>query len=814
MLDYYSRNDIFQQEYEDAFFQFFGEGKALEFLETRVSMTDMEETVFDEWFLFEFRLEDGYTPLEHCIAVNPLRLSEKELLVYRELKQGFFDMFEVLEVRAGEILSLRSLRKEKTFLVYDRSGSESLLKGDWITARIGKRNKTEYEIIGGAVLKLPVAFGPGMQAALRKEHPRLTLLDVRELFFSNTDTNKKGDRSEKSKKAVSLEESERRLAKLLSENGMSGYIDVPRIRRLLEENGPIDSLAVTALLIGLVADEKREVDSYAVSKKLTSSLSDFSNALPKRFLGGKSSAEAKNEALNRNESDCEVIDRFDINEWGEYYEKGLAAFKRNDKKGALKEYREAFASLLRHQTTYRAVFRLFANMGTALLADGNEYAGLWMLRKAQQLNPQYDFAKRQLKRYEEGEFDFMVKSATLSNIKDSLEDKRLPGNRWDLYEIEDEERWPTEKIIRKLKQFGISVSKSEFSEWTKNTYSASDVAEQFLYPRYQGSDDDEDFVWMATLSLWKRWTPDAFCQEIFSDWLYGLETLLEEQGSRKTWSTKRLLKATDYLAHTERLFREAPDVFFDGWKELSGQYQDDMGILEWVLIECLHHPDMRSMALSLLDAARTRLKHPFLESVRIVKLYTDGDARFRTALQETSRNYPYDAYVYLDLFFEIPEGDEHRAIEEELLEKALCSVKEREKLGMFDLPYRSETIYEDYEAVFSELLDRYAGTGKYDEIDREWLSVQERKEILDTSPLEEDREKHFSKMMNEINQKRLEKEPGYQYAQFLEPFGICFDHPLEVPTQMTVIRADGRKIGRNEPCYCGSGKKFKKCCGG
>ncbi len=23
----------------------------------------------------------------------------------------------------------------------------------------------------------------------------------------------------------------------------------------------------------------------------------------------------------------------------------------------------------------------------------------------------------------------------------------------------------------------------------------------------------------------------------------------------------------------------------------------------------------------------------------------------------------------------------------------------------------------------------------------------------------------------------------------------------------------GRKVGRNEPCPCGSGKKFKRCCG-
>ena len=34
----------------------------------------------------------------------------------------------------------------------------------------------------------------------------------------------------------------------------------------------------------------------------------------------------------------------------------------------------------------------------------------------------------------------------------------------------------------------------------------------------------------------------------------------------------------------------------------------------------------------------------------------------------------------------------------------------------------------------------------------------------------------------------------------------------EVPVQQTV-RREGPKIGRNDPCPCGSGKKYKKCCG-
>lgn len=36
---------------------------------------------------------------------------------------------------------------------------------------------------------------------------------------------------------------------------------------------------------------------------------------------------------------------------------------------------------------------------------------------------------------------------------------------------------------------------------------------------------------------------------------------------------------------------------------------------------------------------------------------------------------------------------------------------------------------------------------------------------------------------------------------------------LGEPTNRTPLERHGRKIGRNEPCSCRSGKKYKKCCG-
>ena len=37
------------------------------------------------------------------------------------------------------------------------------------------------------------------------------------------------------------------------------------------------------------------------------------------------------------------------------------------------------------------------------------------------------------------------------------------------------------------------------------------------------------------------------------------------------------------------------------------------------------------------------------------------------------------------------------------------------------------------------------------------------------------------------------------------------EEPLPPPVEP--IRSDEKAVGRNDPCPCGSGKKYKKCCG-
>jgi len=47
----------------------------------------------------------------------------------------------------------------------------------------------------------------------------------------------------------------------------------------------------------------------------------------------------------------------------------------------------------------------------------------------------------------------------------------------------------------------------------------------------------------------------------------------------------------------------------------------------------------------------------------------------------------------------------------------------------------------------------------------------------------------------------------------LAPAGLMGDPEDEPSAQPQTVRREGPKVGRNDPCPCGSGKKYKKCCG-
>jgi SEC-C motif domain protein len=51
----------------------------------------------------------------------------------------------------------------------------------------------------------------------------------------------------------------------------------------------------------------------------------------------------------------------------------------------------------------------------------------------------------------------------------------------------------------------------------------------------------------------------------------------------------------------------------------------------------------------------------------------------------------------------------------------------------------------------------------------------------------------------------------HEFSQFRKEDGIWYFSDGK-PPERTVVRSEA-KVGRNDPCPCGSGKKYKKCCG-
>ena len=52
----------------------------------------------------------------------------------------------------------------------------------------------------------------------------------------------------------------------------------------------------------------------------------------------------------------------------------------------------------------------------------------------------------------------------------------------------------------------------------------------------------------------------------------------------------------------------------------------------------------------------------------------------------------------------------------------------------------------------------------------------------------------------------------HEIAEFVREDGRWYFKDGQAPQPVQAVR-QGPKIGRNDPCTCGSGKKYKKCCG-
>ena len=106
-----------------------------------------------------------------------------------------------------------------------------------------------------------------------------------------------------------------------------------------------------------------------------------------------------------------------------------------------------------------------------------------------------------------------------------------------------------------------------------------------------------------------------------------------------------------------------------------------------------------------------------------------------------------------------------------------------------------------------------------DEVDadatREWADTTEwlKLEILDTKAGGEEDDAGEVEFIARFRDKTSREHNHHERSRFVKREGRWYYKDGDVQKQAPAVRA-APKVGRNDQCPCGSGKKFKKCCAG
>jgi len=344
-----------------------------------------------------------------------------------------------------------------------------------------------------------------------------------------------------------------------------------------------------------------------------------------------------------------------------------------------------------------------------------------------------------------------------------------------------------EALLGKLAAMGLSMDREEFLRRTRSCLSAQEMAETvYNDPPRQLSTEEMDWVWIAFTCLWERWSPERLSFEMLDDRMqegYKAQARGDEEAACRLWMETwngvwAVVEARHLLSVGEF------DGLFCGTNSLFNWVQD-------FLIQ-LHNAGLREKAfhlerLAVLETLMGRFelgsllpgcRKDLAETYFSLGLPDKAEKLYRQWLQETPR-WGWGWIGWADGYaFDAPDGMKDLLRAEQILKQGLAVP------GV-----------EDRQFLLERLGDLYEKTGRAGE----------------------------AKAVREDLQRLARPRPAPTSTPTL---------PLvaPVPPRTAGMRHEGRgmlarflgeraqtssarRVGRNDPCPCGSGKKFKKCCG-
>jgi tetratricopeptide (TPR) repeat protein len=316
-------------------------------------------------------------------------------------------------------------------------------------------------------------------------------------------------------------------------------------------------------------------------------------------------------------------------------------------------------------------------------------------------------------------------------------------------------------LLYNLSSLGINLGREELKEYFENNPSSQQVAEQF-YKKYKLKDSNSDACWHAITILWKRWCPD--------------------------------------IPHLESL----DDKMQEGYSLLHDAKKEDEAIKKWREYWIDAKWMMKRWGVTTIQA----FDHQFPQSQCLFNWSQDYDEALHNAALD-NKSYDNERLSFCAELVELLDETDLLTIQNVRRSIAECHYN----LGR---PEITDNLYRQWLTEnpnwswgwigWADCYSFFKGASAENLLKAESI-LREALKIGDI----EDMDAILDRLLDVC--KQMKSEAGItEVAQRIR----SLPHAIKQVKQRLnpFANDDGKsRTGRNEPCPCGSGKKFKKCCG-
>jgi hypothetical protein len=359
----------------------------------------------------------------------------------------------------------------------------------------------------------------------------------------------------------------------------------------------------------------------------------------------------------------------------------------------------------------------------------------------------------------------------------------------------DLETTSTEQILKKLAEMGIGLNEAEFktiSGPVRDTIEA--VVDKVTAQASDVRKVDDDYLYAACEVLWDRLITRPLV-ETYMSIVFDLEDV--EPGSNLYFSTiERLAWAFE---HTDKAAFETYQKYPHEFANLRATVHDLLAY------EVLRQSGVTEHMLAIAKAGLASGFFPDFAVVDVIRRIAAG-MNWQYQLEQFLRRYPeHSQMMAMGVARGLLEtGEDYKAI------GVSRTAWDRVLAGEIEPDEWPLQCLEDYMLAAYENLGDKRG---YKQTQKEAEQIGR---LLESRRLREakERRKASQKPKEDLLRQENKYPELFAYEDFVLSLGLDFSTQELADDKLTTFSLQtGKKIGRNEPCPCGSGKKYKKCHG-